>query len=109
VRVNCVIPGWIATPSLDRYPQTAWHALRHAADDVPLRRHGTAAEVSAAVVFLLSDMAAYVTAAEIPVDGGLHAGARSVLFEPPRPRNMQIFDGFHRETRARILDGDERG
>jgi len=104
VRVNCVIPGFIGTTGLDRYPESAWSGLRRVERQIPLRRHGTAAEVSAAVVFLLSDMAAYVTGVELRVDGGFHNGASSFLFDAPAPRNQQIFDGFHREERARMLD-----
>jgi hypothetical protein len=58
-------------------------------------------------VFLLSDMAAYVTGIELRVDGGAHVGARSFLYQPPPPRNQQVFDGFHREERARILSGPD--
>lgn len=108
VRVNCVIPGFIATTGLDRYPEATWPALREIEQRVPLRRHGTAAEVSAAVVFLLSDMAAYITGIEMRVDGGIHNGSASFLFEPQAPRNMQVFDGFHRDERPRMLD-DEFG
>jgi len=107
VRVNCVIPGFIGTTGLDRYPESAWESLRSIERQIPLRRHGTAAEVSAAVVFLLSDMAAYITGVELRVDGGFHVGARSFVFDPPPPRNQQIFDGFHREERARILGDDD--
>lgn len=104
VRVNCVIPGFIATTGLDRYPEDAWDSLRRIERRVPLRRHGTAAEVSAAVVFLMSEMAAYVTGIELRVDGGIHNGAGSFLFEPPQPRNQRVFRGFHREERSKILD-----
>ena len=103
VRVNCVIPGFIATTGLDRYPEDAWDSIRTVAKRVPLQRHGTAAEVSAAVVFLLSDMAAYITGIEIRVDGGINHGASSFVFKPDPPRNMRSFNGFHREERAKIL------
>jgi citronellol/citronellal dehydrogenase len=104
VRVNCVIPGFIATTGLDRYPEDAWDSLRAIARRVPLQRHGTAAEVSAAVVFLLSDMAAYVTGIELRVDGGFHNGASSFLYQPPPARNVAVFRGFHREEPSRLLD-----
>ncbi len=107
VRVNCVAPGFIGTTGLDRYPEADWDSLRAVTRHIPLRRHGTAAEVSAAVVFLLSDMAAYITGVELLVDGGFHVGTRSFVFEPGEPRNQQIFDGFHREERARILREDD--
>jgi hypothetical protein len=71
---------------------------------VPLGRHGTAAEVSAMTVFLMSEMAAYVTGADFRVDGGIHNGAGSFVFQPGEPRNMRTYDGFHRAERARLLD-----
>jgi citronellol/citronellal dehydrogenase len=103
VRVNAVIPGFIDTPGLDRYPETAWEGLRRIASRVPLKRHGTAAEVSAAVVFLLSDMAAYITGAELFVDGGVGNGSSSFLFEAPAAKNESSWNAFHRSERARLL------
>ncbi len=104
VRVNCVIPGFIATTGLDRYPEEDWEALAAITRRVPLARHGSAAEVSAMVVFLLSEMAAYVTGADFRVDGGIHNGAGSFLFQPGEPRNGQTFDGFHRDERPALLE-----
>jgi len=105
VRVNCVIPGFIATAGLDRYPEDAWDGLRSITRRIPLQRHGTAAEVSAAVVFLLSEMAAYITGVELRVDGGIHNGASSFLFQPGAARNGATYSGFHREERSRLLGG----
>lgn len=107
VRVNCVTPGFIAAAGLDRYPASTRETLRQLPNHIPLRRFGTAAEVSAAVVFLLSDMAAYISGAELCVDGGLGAGAGSLLFQPPEPRNAQVFDGFHRERLPNLLTDDQ--
>jgi citronellol/citronellal dehydrogenase len=103
VRVNCVIPGFIATTGLDRYPQSDWDALAAIGRRVPLGRHGTAAEVSAMVVFLLSEMAAYVTGADFRVDGGIHNGAGSFLFQPGEPRNVALYNGFHRDEPPGLL------
>lgn len=104
VRVNCVIPGFIATTGLDRYPEADWDALAGITRRVPLGRHGRAAEVSAMTVFLLSEMAAYVTGADFRVDGGIHNGASSFLFQPGTPRNVRAFDGFHRDEPPALLD-----
>ncbi len=104
VRVNCVIPGFIATTGLDRYPEDEWEALRRIDRRIPLRRHGTAAEVSAMVVFLMSEMAAYITGAEFRVDGGIHNGNGGFLFHPEPVARTKVFDGFHRDERPRLLD-----
>ena len=107
VRVNCVIPGFIATTGLDRYPEEDWPSLRAIDRRIPLGRHGRAAEVSAMVVFLLSDMAAYVTGADFRVDGGIHNGASSFLFAPEPARNGQTFDGFHRDEAPKLLQSND--
>jgi len=106
VRVNSVIPGFIATTGLDRYPESAWDNLKTVVQKAPISRHGTAAEVSAAVVFLMSEMAAYITGTEIMVDGGMQFGKGSFIYssaakEPPPP-----FNGFHRDETAKLL-GDK--
>jgi citronellol/citronellal dehydrogenase len=103
VRVNCVIPGFIDTTGLDRYPERAWTSLREMNERIPLKRHGNAAEVSAAVVFLLSDMAAYITGAELFVDGGMRNVSSSFLFSAPAPRNGRTWDAFHRKESARLM------
>jgi citronellol/citronellal dehydrogenase len=94
VRVNLVVPGFIASSGLDRYPASAAGVLRGVKQRVPLKRHGTESEISAAIVFLLSEAAAYITGAMIRVDGGLHNNARSSFFEVPDHTRSQPYNGF---------------
>jgi NAD(P)-dependent dehydrogenase (short-subunit alcohol dehydrogenase family) len=66
IRVNAVAPGIITT---EQQPaDDAWRA--RAAANVPLGRLGRAAEVAEAILWLLSDKAAYVTGAVLGVTGG---------------------------------------
>ena len=68
VRVNVVRCGLIDTESRLAQPQDY---RRRLLDQVPLQRYGTPSEVAQAVLWLLSDQAAYVTGATLDVAGGL--------------------------------------
>lgn len=73
VRVNLVLPGWVDTPLTEAFwRDTPDPAKARAAINarIPLRRHGSADEVAAALAWLVSDAASYVTGATIPLDGG---------------------------------------
>jgi 3(or 17)beta-hydroxysteroid dehydrogenase len=78
VRCNSIHPGAILTPMWE--PMLGEGAAREAAlaqlvADVPLRRFGRPEEVAALAVLLASDECAYMSGAELSVDGGLMAGA----------------------------------
>lgn len=68
ITVNCISPGAIETPMTAVHPPEA--KVRYNTM-VPLRRHGLAEEVAAAIIFLLSDGASYCTGTVIPVNGGV--------------------------------------
>lgn len=78
VRANCVCPGWVRTPMADEEMDALAGRLGTDRDgayaacmvDVPLRRASTPEEIAATVAWLLSDGAAYVNGAVLPVDGG---------------------------------------
>ena len=77
IRVNAVHPGFIET-SMTSLASPAFRAATIA--ETPLGRTGSAQEVAAVVLFLLSPLSSYVSGAHIPVDGGQssHGGAKSV-------------------------------
>ena len=62
IRVNCVAPDAIPTPGTG-----------HRAPPTPLPRRGEPEDVAGAVVYLLSDLSAFVTGTTLHVDGGTHA------------------------------------
>lgn len=73
VRVNCVAPGKMETPMLERLLSDEEHSPAINALPVPLGRSAPAEEIAAAVCFLLGPEAAYVTGQVLFVDGGAHA------------------------------------
>jgi NAD(P)-dependent dehydrogenase (short-subunit alcohol dehydrogenase family) len=71
ITANVVAPGPIATDMLDSMPDDKRAAL---GAQVPLGRIGTVDEVAAAVTFLASEPAGFITGTVVPVDGGLGMG-----------------------------------
>lgn len=101
VRVNTVAPGGIASSGFDTYgPEAKLKLLGHA-KTVPLQRFGTEAEISAAIVYLLSPAAAYITGSCIRVDGGAPNARNTWTLEPHQ--RSKPFEGFHRATLPKLL------
>lgn len=75
IRVNCVCPGWIPTGFNDPVLQDLGDAEveEMVRATVPMGRQGTPEEIAAAVTFLASDDASYITGHALVVDGGLTA------------------------------------
>ncbi len=75
IRVNVVMPGGVATPIMSRTPgvppEAAELVFRKMAEGTPMGRIGQPEEIAATVLFLASDAASYITAAEFAVDGGV--------------------------------------
>lgn len=68
ITVNCVAPGFITSPMTDVLPDAQKEALM---TRIPAGRLGEGAEIGAAVVYLASDEAAYVTGQTLHVNGGM--------------------------------------
>ena len=105
VRVNAVAPGWIASSGLDRYPAEMAEKLRTMQTLVPLQRLGTESEISAAIVFLLTPAAAFVSGACLRVDGAA-PNAKRIWPEVGSGGSTPPFDGFHLAAMPRVLRDD---
>ncbi len=73
IRVNCVCPGPIRTPMLERLLSHRPEMEKKFASAEPLKRLGEPAEIGEAVAWLCSDAASYVTGHPMSVDGGYMA------------------------------------
>lgn len=84
IRVNAVAPGLINAGMSE--PIFADPAVRQARESkVPLGRLGSAADIAAAVAFLASDQASYITGQNLLVDGGV---TMSIIANLPRPESV---------------------
>ena len=104
IRVNAVAPGWIASSGMDNYPPEMRDMIRALPKLVPLRRLGTESEVAAAIVFLLSPAAAFISGACLRVDGAA-PNAKRVWPEVGSGGTTKAFDGFHLATKPKVLGG----
>ncbi len=102
VRVNAVAPGWVASSGLDTYEGSfAREVIPRLKASVPLKRLAEEAEVSAAIVFLLSPAAAFISGACITIDGA--ASRNSRVFPLLEHENSKPFQGFHRAVKPRAV------
>jgi 3-oxoacyl-[acyl-carrier protein] reductase len=71
ITVNAIAPGFIETPMTDVLSQELKDKMKSL---IPLGRFGTDREIAAAIAFLASDEAAYITGQVLEVNGGMHMG-----------------------------------
>jgi meso-butanediol dehydrogenase/(S,S)-butanediol dehydrogenase/diacetyl reductase len=74
IRVNAICPGWIETPLNAKFFALGPHIREQAGKLHAIGRIGQPEEVAAAVVYLVSDEASFVTGTLLTVDGGFSAG-----------------------------------
>jgi citronellol/citronellal dehydrogenase len=108
VRVNAVAPGYIASSGMDHYPPEAGEMLREMAKTVPLGRFGNEAETSAAIVFLLSPAASFISGTVLRVDGARPQVRMGWPMQQPTPEAMgrdavKPFEGFHRYQTPKVF------
>ncbi len=108
VRVNAVAPGYIASSGMDHYPTEMGDVLRGMRKTVPQGRFGNEAEVSGAIVFLLSPAASFITGSTLRVDGARPQGRlgwpMGLPLEAVQQRAaVKPFDGFHRASVPKVF------
>jgi citronellol/citronellal dehydrogenase len=105
VRVNCVAPGGIASSGFDTYEPHVQADILNYPPSVPAQRYGNVAEISAAITFLLSPAAAYITGSCIRIDGG---APNARCWNPPQPLREGLDQDASREFAAFSLDTPPR-
>lgn len=107
VRVNAVAPGFIASSGYDTYEGEPFHERLSLLPRLTLaQRNGTEAEVSAAVVFLLSEAAAYVTGQEWLIAGG--SDLMNGLIDIEHHDRLAPYEGFHRRIAPAVLSAHDQ-
>lgn len=108
VRVNAVAPGYIASSGMDHYPPEAGPMLREMRETVPAGRFGNEAETAAAIVFLLSPAASFISGTVLRVDGArpqvrMGWGQVAAPLEAQGRDAVKPFDGFHRYVMPKVF------
>lgn len=108
VRVNAVAPGYIASSGMDHYPPEAGPMLREMRETVPLGRFGNEAETSAAIAFLLSPAASFISGSVLRVDGArpqvrLGWGDIAAPADAQQRDAVKPFNGFHRYVTPKVF------
>ena len=89
---------------MDHYPPEMAETIRGMRALVPLRRLGTESEVAAAIVFLLSPAAAFISGSCLRIDGAA-PNAKRIWPEVGTGGSTEPFDGFHLAATPNVLKG----
>ena len=102
VRVNAVAPGFVASAGLDSYdPDFIRASVPDSIEATPLKRFAEEAEISSAIVYLLSPAAAFITGTCLRVDGGTSLNKKA--FRLQEHDNSVPYRGFHRAVAPTVL------
>lgn len=102
VRVNAVAPGLIASSGLDTYDEPFKKSIRERHKQIPAGRYGTESEVAAAIVFLLSPAATFISGTALRIDGAV-PHAKRIWPAIGTGAKTPAFDGFHLASFPKVL------
>ena len=102
VRINAVAIGGVESSGFDTYTPEAQVEILKFPPTIPMQRYGTVSEVSAAIVFLLSPGASFITGTCLRVDGGA-PNARGCWIQLKPHQNAKPFNGFHLHKPPKLL------
>ena len=105
VRVNAIAPGMIVSSGMDTYPDWWKERVTNRIASHPVKRMGTESEVSAGIVYLLSEAATFITGSCLRIDGG--APNIRMNWDMPDHKNNKAFNGFHLTEVPAFLREDE--
>lgn len=102
VRVNAVGVGGVASSGFDTYTPEAQKEILKFPGRIPAQRYGTVSEISAAITFLLSPAASFISGSCIRVDGAA-PNARICYMDLEEHERSKPFNGFHLSEQPRLL------
>jgi citronellol/citronellal dehydrogenase len=102
VRVNAVAPGLIASSGLDTYAEPFKASIRNRPAQIPAGRYGTESEVAAAIVYLLSPAAGFISGVALRIDGAV-PHAKRIWPATGNGGRTKPFDGFHLASFPEVL------
>lgn len=106
VRVNAIAPGMIVSSGMDTYPDWWKERVKIRVKSNPVKRMGTESEISAAIVFLLSEAAAFISGSCLRVDGA--APNIRMNWEMPDHNKNKAYNGFHLAEMPKLFqEGEE--
>jgi citronellol/citronellal dehydrogenase len=102
IRVNAIAVGGVASSGFDTYSPEAQREILEFPKRIPAQRYGTVSEISAAIVFLLSPAAAFITGTCIRVDGGAPNARTCYNLLTPHEKSKP-YNGFHLDEPPLLL------